>query len=265
MSSTFESVSCALTTSLVTFPKSTCPQLTPFHVPLPYPVAITCKESAQTELFVQVITSNLPASADCLREYRGAWEQDNICSQLIAFCNHGSPNKDQLTGDFSVLVFARRAFPPWWSTPLRFLYCGATKLTAEDTAQNLQRTQGFLRLSPACFLSCLVARHQAQSGATSEELPSLHPSKSSSQAAHDLLSPPKPSLRESYLRLVWTQWQNVLTGCWLLLSLPGVLDNHHLSLCHSRPQSHLLETWHPSSAHERQQSSILLTRDEGLH
>ena len=111
VSSTFESVSCTLTTPLVTFPESTCPQLTPFHVPLPYPVAITCKESAQTELFVQVITSNLPASADRLREDRAAQEQDNTSSQLIAFCNHGWPNKDQLTGHFYGTGMCEKSFP----------------------------------------------------------------------------------------------------------------------------------------------------------
>ena len=58
-----------------------------------------CQESAQTELFVQAITFNLPASAERLREYRAAQEQDSTCSQLIAFCKHGWPNKDQLTGD----------------------------------------------------------------------------------------------------------------------------------------------------------------------
>ena len=56
--------------------------------------------------------------------------------------------------------------------------------------QNPQWIPGNSAMSPACFLSCLVARHQAPGGATSEELPSLHPGKSSPQAAHDLLSLP---------------------------------------------------------------------------
>ena len=67
--------------------------------PVASPDAITCQESARTELFAQTITSNLPASADRLREYRAAQEQDSTCSQLIAFCKHGWPNKDQLTRD----------------------------------------------------------------------------------------------------------------------------------------------------------------------
>ena len=64
--------------------------------PVASPDAITCQESAQTELFIQAITSNLPGSIDRLREYRAAQEQDSTCSQFIAFW---WPNKDQLTGD----------------------------------------------------------------------------------------------------------------------------------------------------------------------
>ena len=100
------------------------------HAPVTSPDAITCQESAQTELFVQAITSNLPASADCLKEYRATQEQDSTCSQLIAFY------KDQLTGDLLRYWHVRAA---------RSLYCGATKPTAGDTTQNPSGHQGILQ------------------------------------------------------------------------------------------------------------------------
>ena len=40
------------------------------RAPVASPDAINFKESAQTKLFVQAITYNLPASADRLMEYR---------------------------------------------------------------------------------------------------------------------------------------------------------------------------------------------------
>ena len=50
-------------------------------------------EDAQTEAFVHVLASYLPASADRLQQFWVAQQQDSTCSQPITFCKQGWPTK----------------------------------------------------------------------------------------------------------------------------------------------------------------------------
>ena len=55
--------------------------------------------STETEQFVQVITTGLPASADRLEAFSKAQANDSICSKLIEFCTFGWPPRNQLSRD----------------------------------------------------------------------------------------------------------------------------------------------------------------------
>ena len=51
----------------------------------------------ETELFVQVITAELPAIADHLAPFSKAQANDRICSNLIEFCKSGWPTRNHLS------------------------------------------------------------------------------------------------------------------------------------------------------------------------
>ena len=59
------------------------------------------QEEAQTEFFASAFASTLPASQDCLDEYRTAQQEGNTGHQLITFCQQGWPYRPQLKGDLS--------------------------------------------------------------------------------------------------------------------------------------------------------------------
>ena len=59
------------------------------------------QEEAQTEFFASAFASTLPASQDCLDEYRTAQQEDSTSRQLITVCQQGWPYRPQLKGDLS--------------------------------------------------------------------------------------------------------------------------------------------------------------------
>ena len=69
------------------------------------PNASTCsthiQEESQTAFFASALVSTLPASQDCLDEYRTAQQEDSTCRQLITFCQQGWPDRPHLEGDLS--------------------------------------------------------------------------------------------------------------------------------------------------------------------
>ena len=65
----------------------------------PSSVAGVVSEKFQTELeeFIDTITSLLPASKDCLEEYRSAQKEDSTCSMIRHYCGNGWPHKSQIS------------------------------------------------------------------------------------------------------------------------------------------------------------------------
>ena len=59
---------------------------------------------AKTEIFVQAVISQLPASTNRLDEFRKAQHDDSTCSQLFRFCKEGWPSSHELSGELFCYV-----------------------------------------------------------------------------------------------------------------------------------------------------------------
>ena len=184
------------------FPESTCTQLTPFLLLLLPPQMPShakrvhrqsCSYRPSPPIFQQVLTAS------------GSIEPHKNRTAHVPSLSHsasmGSPTKMNLQEIFYVTSMCEESFPSMMTYSFKVIVLWCHEAYSRRHCTNPQWTPGNSAMSSACFFSCLVAWHEAPGGATSEELPSLHPGKSSSQAAHDLLSAPKPSLGESCLRL----------------------------------------------------------------
>ena len=70
------------------------------------------KEEVGMNSFVQAIVSSLPADDSKLEEYRQGQEEDNICSQVINYCQSEWPNKANIS----------EAIQPYWTIRTELSY-----------------------------------------------------------------------------------------------------------------------------------------------
>lgn len=70
------------------------------------------KEELGMNSFVEAIVSSLPADDSKLEEYRQGQEEDNICSQVINYCQSEWPNKANIS----------QAIQPYWTVRTELSY-----------------------------------------------------------------------------------------------------------------------------------------------
>uniref|UniRef100_A0A1X7SE01 Uncharacterized protein n=1 Tax=Amphimedon queenslandica TaxID=400682 RepID=A0A1X7SE01_AMPQE len=84
------------------------------------------REAVEMESFVQAIISSLPANDAKLQEYRQGQVEDEICSQIIQWCQSEWPDRGSVSSDLQ----------PYRTKQNR----NAKEFTEDDTAENSSRS-----------------------------------------------------------------------------------------------------------------------------
>ena len=126
---------------------------------------------AEVEAYVNSVVKSLPATAQRIREYQQAQEQDPVCTQVKHYCQQGWPSKNSSRPrSSSILEGSEFTYCDGSIADVQQSYSGAQVPTEGDASKSPRGTPGNRAVSSkSCGIS-LVARSKSTDRADSPEL-----------------------------------------------------------------------------------------------